>query len=189
MPRVDVIVAPTRFISGQKRAHGELAGDRRPPAGQQRAEHRGEDRVVVVQRQRRPHDVVGRPLPARGDLAATRPRGSCGSACSPSTGRSCRRCTTKVPRSLRANVDVGHRRCRRRAAPPTCRYGSPTARRPTSRRRWRSRRPRRRARGAAPAARPAITAARPARLRCDDQHRRTAVVQLVAQVLTACTRC
>ena len=52
--------------------HREPAVDRTAAAEHERAEHRGDERVVVEQRQRRPHHVVGGALPADADLARQR---------------------------------------------------------------------------------------------------------------------
>ena len=65
MPSVEVIVAPVRFISGQKLETENLPVDRAAAAEHERAEHRGDERVEVEQRQRRPHHVVGGRVPSR----------------------------------------------------------------------------------------------------------------------------
>ena len=72
VPSVEVIVAPVRFISGQKFETGEAPVDGRPAAVDERTDHRGDDGVVVEQRERGPHHVVGGPTPADADLRAQR---------------------------------------------------------------------------------------------------------------------
>ena len=52
--------------------HREPAVDRTAAAVHERAEHRGDERVVVEQRQWGPHDVVGGALPAHADLTGQR---------------------------------------------------------------------------------------------------------------------